>query len=343
MTARYTIHNTPKVFGKLGIFVLSFNGFGLLEKCIPSVLSEGHVIIVDNGSTDETAEKARRWPEVTIVRLATNVPLGEALNCAVRILPFEHLALLNNDVIAQPDSVRRLSALLDERPSVGMALPELLNADGTRQHFGMGLDLGGFPVNMPPRERPVGEVLYQSGCVAVMRRDDFLNIGGYSEYLEWYAEDLDLAWKVRGIHKRVVVDERAKCVHLGGATLGSSDLSDLVRFRRRLYYRERNIILVFVRNAPWWQLLLHLPLVIALQIAEALAAGIFGDRATAGTYIKSWTRAFSLVSRVLDARHREPTARTGTVQFTAFRWTKLRLALANRASLRRGSSPERIL
>ncbi len=319
---------------RLAVFVLTFNGMHLLDKCLSSIIDEGHVVIVDNGSTDGTSEYVQKcWPTVEIVRIDKNVPLGKALNIAVFKVKSEYIALLNNDVIGQPGSLRYLTGVLQANSAVGIVSPELRNPDGSSQEYGLGLDLSGFPVPPNRQSRPILDAFFQSGCVTVLRRVDFLAVGGYSEYLEWYTEDLDLAWKLRGIGKSFLIDDRASFVHLGGATLGKG-LSDISKIRRRAYLRERNIWLAFYRNADVLQWFTHAPFIALTQVLECIGIAILGDRKTAAVYVDAWRDAVALFPRVAEHRRQYPTRRTAILRYVVPRWAKLEQMLTHLKSSR---------
>ncbi len=326
------IHNAPKHAPDLGVYVLSFNGAHILQQYLPSVLDQGHVVVVDNGSTDGTREAVlAQWPAVTIVSLPQNVGLGAALNAAVMAVPARNIVLMNNDVGVLENALRKLSALLDSDSSIGLAAPKLLNPDGSLQAFGNDLGLTGLPA-IPRRPTvPLFETFFQAGCVTAMRRDEFLALGGYTEFFEWFYEDVDVAWKYRNVGLRVVVDSRSSCIHFLGATLGHASrernrsASSNSAACRRMYYSTRNVLLMFAQDAPWYQALLQLPFVAARQCTEALAALAAGDTAMAQAYVNAWRDAVKLVPQALA----RPTAaqdrrwkRTSTLAFVQIEFGK---------------------
>jgi|GEM_PF-2794766 len=319
-----TVDNPPTGTPALGIYVLTYNGLDILKQCLPSVLSQGHVILVDNGSSDDTREFVRaEWPGVTVVSRRQNVGLGAALNAAVLSVPAQNIVLMNNDVRVLDDALIKLSRLLDEDPTIGLATPKLLNSDGTLQEFGNDLGLSGLPAIPRRITLPLFETLFQAGCVTAARRDQFLAVGGYSQFFEWFYEDVDLAWKFRNIGLRTVVDDRAACIHFLGATLGhasrekTGDKSTPAQ-RRRTYYSTRNVLLMFAQDAPWHQALLQLPFILARQCVELISFFAARDREMANVYICAWRDAIALAAVALNGPALSKTVRwrrTSTLPF----------------------------
>ncbi len=346
-TRRVTIDNPPESTPALGIYVLTFNGLHILKDCLPSALDQGHVVIVDNGSSDGTrAYCLEQWPMVTVVCREENVGLGTALNAAVAAVPARNIILMNNDVHVIGDALRHLSALLDSDTSVGQAAPELLNPDGSVQEFGNDLGLTGLPAVPRHVSRPLFETFFQAGCVTAMRRDEFLGLGGYSEFFEWFFEDVDLAWRYRNAGLRVLVDDRSRCIHMLGATLGHASREQVCLSRstpaqrRRIYYSTRNVLLMFGQNAPWYQALLQVPFILVRQGIEALSFFAAGDTEMVHTYRNAWLDAVTLLPRALGGASRTTnlrSRRTSTLRFVQIEASKMlsRLLELIRTSYRR--------
>ena len=96
------------------VYIPNFNGSQRLRRalrCLREQTRPVDVVVVDNGSTDGTAEMlAAEFPEVTVLALRENLGFGPALNRAAAEHPADPLILLNNDAEAEP---RFVEALLD--------------------------------------------------------------------------------------------------------------------------------------------------------------------------------------------------------------------------------------
>jgi GT2 family glycosyltransferase len=96
------------------VYIPNFNGSAQLGRTLRSLAAQTRplqVVLVDNGSSDESVALARReLPEIKVLELESNLGFGPALNRAVAEHPADPLILLNNDVECEP---RFLEALLD--------------------------------------------------------------------------------------------------------------------------------------------------------------------------------------------------------------------------------------
>ena len=81
------------------------------------------VIVVDNGSTDGSAEVLDDFPNVQPIRLPKNFGLTKALNVGVRAADGEYILLLHDDARIPAEAVARLADFLESRPEVGAVCP----------------------------------------------------------------------------------------------------------------------------------------------------------------------------------------------------------------------------
>ena len=214
----------------IDVVVPTFNGWDLTRRCLLRLREQtvSHVVVVaDNASTDGTPERVRsEFPEVRIVELERNLGFPVACNRGVAAGDGEVVVLLNNDVECEADFLERLvSRLVDER--VGMVAAVLVRP-GAEEIDGVGLTadvtlagfarLDGRPVQEAALGRPV--VTGPSGGAAAYRRTAWESAGGLDERIFIYAEDLDLAFRLRAAGWEAAVAADAVGVHLGSVTMG---------------------------------------------------------------------------------------------------------------------------
>ena len=104
---------------EVSIVIVSWNGRQHLETCLAGVAAQTGVtseaILVDNGSTDGTADFVReRFPWVRLVELPENRGFAGGNNAGVRHARGRYVALLNNDTSADPGWLRALLGGVDE-------------------------------------------------------------------------------------------------------------------------------------------------------------------------------------------------------------------------------------
>ena len=165
----------------------------------------GQTIVVDNGSTDDSAELiARELPSVRWIQLEGNSGFPAAVNAGLERASAEWVLLLNNDATIDRHAIRR--AL--ERPvppdvgTIAMqmrfsAQPEIVNSAG------IGVDVLGVAYDRYLGCRAQGgageaaEVFGACGGAALYRRTMLEDIGGFDGGYFLYLDDADVAWRSR--------------------------------------------------------------------------------------------------------------------------------------------------
>ena len=251
-----TVDHGPLV----SIVILNRDGHDHLERCLGALSSTAYrdveVIVVDNGSSDGSAELAEsfRLPfPLRVVRNRSNRSFSEANGQGVALASGELLCFLNNDVDPITDDwLGYMVETLQDRDAtaVGARLIYPSHRGGTRagkthsdlsiQHAGVDFERGGKGV---PAARVVGageEALVEwsvqvaerpaltAACMLV-RRDAFQQVGGFSRGYDYGIEDVDLCLKLQAAGGRLVYDGRAALWHHESATRAS----DRARYSER--------------------------------------------------------------------------------------------------------------
>ena len=212
------------------IYIPPYDGRERLGRTLRSLEGQSRpvdVVVVDNGSSDGTAELLReQFPAVELLELGENLGFGPALNRAVAAHPGDPMILLNNDAEAEP---RFVEALLDAAAEgagcvAGVltqeAAPGLIDSAGVvADRTLMGFDyLHGEPL---AAAESAPDPLGPSGGAALYRRPAFEAAGGFDERIFLYYEDLDLALRLRAAGARCRLAPEARAVHAYSASLGA--------------------------------------------------------------------------------------------------------------------------
>ena len=210
------------------VVIPTLNARALLRDALASLAGE-RVVVIDNGSTDGTAELIERdFPSVRLLRSEENLGFGRAVNLGAAEAEGDVLVLVNNDVVCEPGFVARLCEPFAEA-RVGMAAGVLVHAAAPDL-----VDSAGVEVDPTLRafdylwNQPVAALerasdpLGPCGGAAAYRLSAFHEVGGFDEAFFAYWEDVDLALRLRlaGWECRLVPGARA--LHRHGATLGAS-------------------------------------------------------------------------------------------------------------------------
>lgn len=124
---------------KLSVIIVSWNVREELIDCLRSLRENRprdkfEVIIVDNSSTDSTAEAVKRsFPHLRLIANSVNRGFAAANNQGIKEAQCEYVLLLNPDTIVRPKSLNILIKFMDENKDVGACGPKLLNENDTTQ------------------------------------------------------------------------------------------------------------------------------------------------------------------------------------------------------------------
>jgi len=198
----------------VSIIIPLFNRYELTVQCVESIQfhsPEHEIILVDNGSTDET-----QYAKVAI-RSKTNLGFAVACNQGARSARNNHLVFLNNDTIVHQNWLAFTRHL--NRSDVGCVGPKLIYPNGRIQSAGVGIDFEKAPGHEAWNMRsdwssePV-EVAAVTGACLGIRKDLFQKLGGFDpEYWNGY-EDIDLCLAATAAGYSNLYDPLAKVTHL---------------------------------------------------------------------------------------------------------------------------------
>jgi N-acetylglucosaminyl-diphospho-decaprenol L-rhamnosyltransferase len=206
-------------------------GWPLTASCLEHLRRQTaahRVILCDNASPDGTVERVReRFPDVDVVELGANLGFSVACNSGAAAGDGDVVVLLNNDVDSRPDFLERLVAPLDEERRVGSAAALLLlPGEDAIESVGLAVDptLAGYP---RLRGRPLGDahrreprLLGPAGAGGAYLRRAWNEVGGLDAGVVAYAEDVDLALRLRTAGWATAVAPEAVAVHVGSASAG---------------------------------------------------------------------------------------------------------------------------
>jgi len=236
---------------KATVVIPTLNARDLLAETLESLARQTvvhDVVVVDNASTDGTAELLReRFPAVKVMRNASNLGFGRAINAAALGLATDVLVLVGNDTICDPEFVERIVAPFSDQ-AVGMAAGVLLQHERPELVDSAGIELDttlrswdarwNLSVAGLDNDEPVGPC----GGAAAYRQVAFDEVGGFDDGLFAYWEDVDLALRLRLAGWTSARAAGARALHKHGQTLGAASPA-----QRRLEAFGRGFVLARYR------------------------------------------------------------------------------------------------
>jgi GT2 family glycosyltransferase len=209
----------------LDVVVVAYESAGHLARCLTSLPAGTDVTVVDNASTDGSADLARRLG-ARVIRNVSNLGFAAAANQGARLGQGDLVLFLNPDAALDPAGLRRLVAAVERDTGVFAAGPRLRHPDGTEQRAwwpfpsapATWIEALGLHRLRPARTGPEGAVPFVVGACLLARRRHFEALGGFDERFWLYGEEADLCYRAarRGWGVRYVPEAAAE--HVGGAS-----------------------------------------------------------------------------------------------------------------------------
>jgi len=261
----------------LSIVIVSFNARADLERCLSSLNqsppdTSHEIIVVDNASTDQSAQAARAWPDVHVIESATNRGFAAANNAGIRQGTGRTVLLLNSDTIVPPGALDRLLAELDRHPDAAAIGPRLIDGDGRaelsfgsmmapwtefrRRRLMRGLETGDLAARsqVEAMTREARSPDWVSGACLLVRRADAEAVGLLDERYFMYTEDVDFCAALRGRGRRVLFTPAVEVVHLRGRSAATAPAATRAAYRRShlaFYQKHHPVLAPIVRLYHW--------------------------------------------------------------------------------------------
>lgn len=249
-------HKLKPPYPLVSIIILNYNGQKFLKNCLKSVLDSDYdnfeIILVDNGSTDnsiEVAKSFKSYSKLKMICLKKNLGFSQGNNIGASAASGKYLLFLNNDTVVDKKWLKELVQVMESDPNVGVAQPKLLFLDRPNevQSAGNFIDTLGFTI---PRVRLIEErkkvneqaEIAATGAALLIRKDLFVQICRFEPSFFVYYEDTDLSWRVRMAGKSVLFVPSSIVYHAEGSGFSR------VKLAFRLNNLVRNQLFTVVKN-----------------------------------------------------------------------------------------------
>lgn len=299
----------------MAVTVVNYNTFEHLRKCLYSVEPEApqEVYVVDNASTDGSLEMVKaEFPGTHVIANQGNPGYGTAANQAIFQTGAKYVLLLNSDTCIQPGTLSNLSGYMERHPHAAVVGPRLVNPDGSLQpscysfptpshvfleESSLWRLIGLVPVLddhylrtwSHSYSRPVPWVL---GAALVIRRDAFLDLGGFDTSFFMGHEEVDFCYRLLAAGWQTHFTPCATIVHFGGASTQQQRSEMLVQFYLSLiqFYKKH------YSTRRLWQVNLMMKGIVVLRFLRDSAFLKFETEKSRRAWIveglKAWQRIF---------------------------------------------------
>jgi len=249
------------------IIVLNWNGLADTLECLES-LAQLHyptyeVVVVDNGSTDESVEIIRAgFPQVTLIENDENLGFAEGNNVGLRHAlecGADYVLLLNNDTVVDPSFLTELIAVAEADQEIGITSPLIFYYDTPEEIWTAGATIDWsdgstqriWAGRTTHKDQFAFDVDFVSGCAMLVKREVIERTGLLDQNFYLYYEEVDWCVRAHNQSYRIVCVPRSRIWHKVSRSIGSS--SPLVS-----YYMTRNALLFLRKHLTGIQRLLSL-------------------------------------------------------------------------------------
>ncbi len=216
------------------------------------------LIIVDNGSADETVRLQRYVAGAVIIRLVDNVGFLRACNLALPHVAAPALLYLNNDIELWPGALAASLRRLHGDAGIGAVGAKIVRTDGRLQEAGSIIWSEGTTTGYLRDASPlaaeanfVRDVDYASAVFLLCRTDAVRALGGFDEaYAPAYFEDADLCVRLIAAGYRIVYDPAVVLTHLEFGSAATSEVSMALMRRARRIFKQKHAGFLAAQPAP---------------------------------------------------------------------------------------------
>lgn len=248
---------------KFSVIIPNWNGVRFLKVCLESLSKQSYrdfeVIIVDNGSTDESISYIKKeFPRFKVIALEGNFGFARAVNVGIKKAGGDFIALLNNDTETDKNWLKYILKATQNHPKAAFFASKML--DYKRRDI---IDSCGDAMTWCGRSYNIGEgnndstnyreekyIFGACAGAAAYRKEFFDRIGHFDEDFFAYLEDIDLDFRAQLMGMKCLFVPDAIVYHIGSATAGRGSG---FAFQQMV----RNHLLLILKNYPLKSLIRH--------------------------------------------------------------------------------------
>lgn len=254
---------------KITVVIPNYNGAAYLRGCLESLIEEKklsdtpefEIVVVDNGSTDEsTVILGEGIADLRSIYLKENTGFCHAVNVGINSSQSPYIILLNNDTKIKTGFIKALYNAILNRPRAFSVSAKMLMWDNPKlvddagdYYCALGWAYGrGKGRDAKKYEKGI-KIFSSCGGAAIYKREIFEKIGLFDESHFAYLEDVDIGYRARINGYYNYYEPKAEVIHYGSASTGS-------RYNeRKTALASANNVYIVLKNMPFLQLLINMP------------------------------------------------------------------------------------
>ena len=248
---------------QLSVIILNYNVRYFLEQCVLSVQKaltnlDAEIIVVDNNSSDGSCEMMKQlFPHIKLIENPVNVGFPKGNNIAVAEAKGEYICILNPDTVVAEDTFEKILNYVTlsgvEVSNTGIIGCKLIDGTGNflpeskrgvptpwvafTKIFGLYKFSNYFGKYYAQHltENQSGKVDVLVGAFMVMKRDLYLQVGGFDENCFMYSDDIDLSYMIQKLGKENFYFHETSVIHYKGEST-VRDETYMKRFREAMQF-----------------------------------------------------------------------------------------------------------
>jgi len=226
---------------KLSVIILNYNVRYFLEQCVSSVQRaiqnlDAEIIVIDNHSSDDSCEMMKLvFPNVRLIENRENSGFPKGNNIGVTEAKGEYLCILNPDTVVAEDTFTKSLAFAEKQQNLGIVGVKLIDGKGNflpESKRGIPTPFVAFTkvtglYKIAPKlfgkyyashltENQTGRVEILVGAFMLLKRQTYLEVGGFDEKCFMYSDDIDLSYMILKTGKSNFYFHETTVIHYKG-------------------------------------------------------------------------------------------------------------------------------
>lgn len=272
------------------VVILSYNGQKYHRDFLPLIVQESagkyDVVLIDNASTDDTAEYVRsNFPTVHLLQLPVNLGFTGGYMAGLQQITSKYIVLLSADFEVTEGWFAPLHRVMESDENIAACQPKIRYqkdrkmfeyagaAGGFMDRFGYPFCRGRIFFTM---EEDLGqyndtiECFWASGGCFFTRSELFQRFGGFDPDFFAHMEEIDLCWRYKNAGYKIVACGESTVFHVGGSVIsyGSPE---------KTYRNYRNGLIMMAKNVSWFEAFWKVPFRMHLDAVAAWRAILTGN------------------------------------------------------------------
>jgi len=279
---------------RVSIAILTHNGWekGVLQICLQSLIKQDYpnaeIIVVDNCSTDGSAEKIKDWYmhhrskfSLRVIKNTKN-SVASAINIVIKKSKAKYIAVFGDDTQAMPDALKGIIEAMESDIRIGVAMFRSMNyferdkidSVGDSFDFYGNAEVGKYGEIYRGQYTGIREIPL-AGVAYVFRRNIVSDIGLFDEMFHTGYEDADFCIRARLYGYRIVSVSDAVIFHRRGASYNSAtkDSKRILESMKFNFYKDQFMILI--KNYELKNLMIALPIAVFMYLPMGLYQAFF--------------------------------------------------------------------